>query len=312
MVAEDVLDLVIVGAGPAGMSAAIYATRYGMKFVVLEAKSPGGLAALASDIENYPGFKRITGMELMDKFQDHAKSLGADIHIVENVQGIEKIDNLYKVVTDSKEYIARSLILAMGGEHRVLNIPGEKEFLGKGVSYCATCDGFFFKNKTVIVIGGGDAALMGADYLNNIAAKTYIAYRRKAFFRPEKVRIDALNKSNVEQLLGWTPVEIKGNEKVTSIVLKNVDTGELKEIPVDGVFIEIGTTPASAIAKDIGVNTDDHGYILTDCHTMETNIPGVFAAGDITGGLMQIVTAAGEGATAAYNAFLYVSRTKNQ
>jgi len=295
-------DLIIVGAGAAGSSAAIYAARYNLKTILLT-ESIGGATATAYKIENYPGFPSISGMDLVNKFQEHVESQNVEI-LLEPVEKIEKLDNRFKV----NNYEAISIILATGTNKRKLGVPGEKEFLGHGVSYCATCDGFFFKNLKVAIVGGGNNALYAALVLTDLAKKVYLIHRRKEF-RGEPIALTQIkSKDNVEFVLDSIVEEIKGDKLVSSVVVKNVVTNETKDIKVDGVFIEIGTIPNTSLAAELGVKLDDAGYVVVD-NSQRTSVEGVFAAGDITTNsnhFEQIVTAVAEGAIAAASAYEYI------
>jgi len=293
-------EFAIVGAGPAGYSAGIYAVRAGIRTVLFDKGDGGGLAAIAPNIENYAGFSSITGMDLMEKMKDHAKKY-VDIHLYEEVESIEieKTDNKFLLKTSEEQtYSVGAILLATGTQHRKLDCTGSKEFEGKGVSYCATCDGFFFKGKNVGVVGGGNSALIEAIYLKQIGCNhVYLIHRRDQLRAEEAYEHDA-KKAGVEVLLNKVIKEIKGNEKVQSMVLEDTKTSETSTVDVDGIFVSIGVIPQNEIAKKLGVDIDEHGYIKVD-KQMRTNVKGVYAAGDIAGGLRQIITAAAEGAIAA-------------
>lgn len=294
-------DLVILGSGPAGLTAAIYASRYHLNVLVV-AKSFGGTANLAGEVENWPGFKG-SGAELMAKMKEQAENFGAKF-VETNVESVEKTKEGFKVLTEGKEISAKSIILALGTENRKLNVPGEKEFLGKGVSYCATCDGMFFKNKTVAVVGGADSAAKAALYLSEITKKVYILYRKHEM-RCEPISLKKLcEKENVEIIYQSIPTEIIGDKFVKS--LKYTQTVKDKEvektIDVNGVFIEIGSTPMTELTKSLALEMDQM-YIKTD-KQMKTNVDGVFAAGDNTNNkFKQMIVAAGDGAVAAKSAY---------
>lgn len=293
-------ELAIVGAGPAGYSASIYAVRAGIRTVLFDKGDGGGLAAIAPNIENYAGFPSITGMDLMEKMKDHAKKY-VDIHLYEEVESIEieKTDNKFLLKTSEEQtYSVGAVLLATGTQHRKLDGKGSTEFEGKGVSYCATCDGFFFKGKNVGVVGGGNSALIEAIYLKQIGCNhVYLIHRRDQLRAEEAYEHDA-KKAGVEFLLNKVIREIKGNDKVQSMVLEDKKTSETSIVDVDGVFVSIGVIPQNEIAIKLGVDIDEHGYIKVD-KQMRTNVKGVYAAGDIAGGLRQIITAAAEGAIAA-------------
>ncbi|MGM5488602.1 MAG: NAD(P)/FAD-dependent oxidoreductase [Nanobdellota archaeon] len=293
-------DTIIIGGGPAGMTAAIYAIRYKLDNIVLT-KTPGGTATEAHLVENYPGFPSLSGMELMMKFKEHVEALDGTI-INKEVKRIQKQEDHFSVEANSECYETKSIIIAAGSTRRKLNAKGEEEFQGKGVSYCATCDGFFFKGKTVCVIGGSDSAASAAALLSQIAEKVYVVYRGDAL-RAEPYWLDMIEKEeNVEIITKTTVSEIKGEHMVNSVVLHDGT-----ELAVEGVFIEIGQVPPTEMAQELGITTDEKGYIVVDS-SQQTNIPGIFAAGDITtgsDGLRQIITSAAEGAIAARSAFKY-------
>lgn len=302
----ELYDLVIIGAGPAGMTAAIYAARQRINFVVFEAKAAGGQLLVTDRIGNYPGFPEgIKGTELAEKMRNQAERLGAKI-LTEEVMSLALKDNVKEITTASKKiFKAKAVIIATGAEHAKLNVPGEKEFNGKGVSYCATCDGNFFRGKTVAVIGGGNTALDYALYMDNLAKKTYIIHRRDEF-RGENALVDALNKSKVEKILKTVCKEIRGDKVVKEIVLADAESGKNERtLKVDGVFIAVGTSPLTKITQNIGIELDAQGNIKVN-QQQETNIPGIFAAGDVTGGLRQITISAGAGTIASLSAFKYI------
>lgn len=297
-------DLIIVGAGPAGLSAAIYAMRYKIDFEII-ARAPGGLMTEAYDVENYPGFKLIQGADLSTAMVNQLKALGKEITL-DDIRGIRKEDGEYYLKGNQKEYCAKSILLALGTERKKLNIPGEEKLAGRGVSYCATCDGFFFKGKTVAVIGGGDAALGAAVYLADLAEKVYLVHRRNEYradpYWQEKVKAA----KNIEEVLECNLTQIVGDEKVEKIIIDR----DNKVILVDGVFIEIGETPQSAILTALGVECDGEGFVKVDQAGM-TNLPGIWAAGDLTTAsnkFRQIVTAASEGAISAVEIYKYLKK----
>lgn len=297
-------DVLILGGGPAGITAAIYAARYDLKPIVI-AKSIGGTANLAGEVENWPGFIG-SGADLMTKFKEHADKFGVEFHQSE-ITKVDKDSNGFYVELGDKVVHGKSLILALGMEHRKLNIKGEKEFLGKGVSFCATCDGLFFKNKTVAVVGGSDSAAKAALYLSDIAKKVYIIYRKNEM-RCEPISTKKLKeKKNVEFYFNSTPLEIVGEKKVTGLKINQIENEKSKGkdlvIALDGVFIEIGATPMLEVTSGLKMKTDGNGAIVID-NACKTNVLGVFAAGDNANTLLkQIVVAAGEGAIAAKSAY---------
>jgi len=290
-------ELAIIGAGPAGYSAGIYAVRAGIKTVLFDKGFGGGLAAVSPNIENYPGFESIAGMELVEKMKKHASKY-TKINFGEEVQNISKIKDEFKIETDKKNYTVKAILLCMGTEYRKIGVPGEEELQGKGVSYCATCDGFFFKNKKVAVIGGGNSALIEAIYLKQIGCeKVYLIHRRDQLRAEKAYQEEAVEKG--VKIVYQTHVEsIIGKDKVESLELHNVKTDKISQLPVDGVFVSIGEEPQNTLAKKLGVKLDEKGFVIVD-KKQKTNIKGVYAAGDITGGLRQVVTACAEGAIAA-------------
>ncbi|MBR9705971.1 FAD-dependent oxidoreductase [Candidatus Pacearchaeota archaeon] len=290
-------DVIIIGGGPAGLTAAIYSARYQLKTLVLS-KDMGGIAATAHKICNYPSYTDISGMQLMLKFIAQVEDLKVPINY-EEVLEISRKKHEFLVKSVKAEYKAKKIIFTGGAVRQKLNVPGEKEFLGKGVSYCATCDATFFKDKTVAVVGGSDAALTAALLLSEYAKRVYIIYRKDKFFRAEPTWIELVEKNKkIKIIFNDEITEIKGDNFVTEITLKSN-----KAQKVQGVFIEIGSTPKLTLIDDLNVRKTDRGYILTDDH-QKTNVEGLLAAGDITNKpLKQIVTAAAQGATAAYTAY---------
>jgi thioredoxin reductase (NADPH) len=295
-------DVVIIGGGPGGLCAAIYAIRLGLNTILVEREMVGGQIAVSDLIENYPGFPSISGPGLMEKFEEHAKGLGLEIKMT-SVDEIVVDGKVRVLKTSDGELRTKSVIVATGAKPRRLGVPGEKEFTGKGVSYCATCDGPFFKNLKVMVVGGGDTALKEAVYLSKLASKVYMVHRRDQF-RGEKIQqTRAEAAGNVEFLKSHILKEIKGGTVVEKVVVQDLKTEELKEVEVEGVFIFVGINPTTDF---IDVEKDDNRFIITNSR-METNIPGIFAAGDCRNTpLLQVATAVGDGAIAAYTAQSYV------
>jgi thioredoxin reductase (NADPH) len=300
-------DLIIIGAGPAGLSAGIYAGRSKLKTVIFEEKTPGGEVAISPLVENYPGFESISGIELAEKMVKHCERFGARIRQLERVLSLDLLGKKMEVRTEKDEYSADSIIAASGTHYRMLNIPGEKEFQGRGVSYCAICDGAFFKDKTVVVVGGGNSAASSANYLSNVTAHVSLIHRKNQL-RAEEAYTDALRSKNVDFVLETVVREIKGNGVVKSVILENKKTGKLREEEVDGVFIQIGEIPNSTLFRKAGIEVDGGNYIIVDSK-QRTNIPGVYAAGDITNlEVKQIGTATSQGIVAATEAFGYIKR----
>jgi len=295
-------DLVIIGGGPAGLSAAVYGARARLSTLLIEKGRPGGQAASTEEVENYPGAGRTTGPGLMQQFREHAESLGA--RIVRADVGAVELDGPVKTIRTKKGdvYEARAVILSPGAEPRMLGVKGEGRFRGKGVSYCATCDADFYTDLDVVVVGNGDAAVEEAIYLTKFASSvTLICIHPEGIMDANKASQERLFATPKIKVIWQTMVEeIQGEEMVERVVLRHLGTGERTELPTDGVFIFVGTTPRTDFLRGTGVDLDGRGYIIADPDTMETSIPGVFAAGDARRKwLRQIVTAAADGAIAA-------------
>jgi thioredoxin reductase (NADPH) len=304
---ED-LELVIIGAGAAGLAAGIYSVRSGLKTVVLEEKLAGGTAADAPIVENYPGFPSVTGAELAQKMVAHAKSAGVTLNELEAVASLDLRNEKKLVKTQKTVYEAKAVLVATGSHYRQLGVPGEKEFRGRGVSYCGICDGPFFKGKRVLVVGGGNSAAMTTLYLSGIAAETKIVHRRKAFRCEEALTQSLKSTRNVEILWNTEIKEIRGDKVVQKVILFDKGTGESRELPVNGVFVQVGEDPNSKIAKDAGVAVDEDDYVITDAQ-QRTNLEGVYAAGDVTNHpIKQVGTAVGQGITAALEAYAFIRR----
>jgi len=301
-------DLVIVGGGVAGLTAGIYGSRSGLKTLVIEENVPGGQAAYAPVIENYPGFPEgIGGMDLVSRITKQAERMGVEIHQLEKVVSFHVERATKQVVTDKAVYVATAVIIASGSHHKKLGVPGEEEFRGRGVSYCAVCDGPFFKDRRVAVVGGGNSAVVSAIYLSNITSKVYLIHRRGEL-RAEKALTMSLQKRNVNIMWNMNVKEIRGDTRVEKMVLLNNKTGKVSELEVDGVFIQIGEVPNSKFARESGVEVDEKGYIIVD-NRQRTNLKGVFAAGDVTAcPVKQIGTAVGQAIVAANEAFGYIKR----
>lgn len=295
---ERIYDTVIIGAGPGGMTAASYAARAGLKVLVLEGLIPGGQMGTTFEVENYPGLNNVlSGAELAMDFEGQAKKFGAEIAF-ERAEKVDLSGDMKVITTDSGEVLAKTVIFAMGAKPRKLKIPGEEEFAGLGVSYCATCDGAFYKGKDTVVAGGGDTALEDAIFLSKYCNKVYLVHRRDKFRAAFALEKRVRQIENIELVLSSNVVEIKGDNKVDTIVVKN-NEGQTKEIKADGIFVAVGTEPGGEdITAD--VKKTDAGYIITD-EKMQTSVDGVYAVGDIREKeLRQIVTAAADGAVAAY------------
>ncbi|GEA14358.1 MAG: thioredoxin reductase [Moorella sp. (in: firmicutes)] len=299
-------DLLIIGGGPAGLTAALYGARGGLDTVVLEMGAPGGQAGLTDRIENYPGFPEgINGMELAMKFAEQARRFGARIEMT-TVQGVELNGEIKKAFTGSGEFTARAVIIASGAHPRPLGVPGEEEFRGRGVSYCATCDGAFFRDKKVAVVGGGDSAVEEALFLTRFASQVTIIHRRDALRATKVLQERARDNPKISFCWNTVVTRIKGKEKVGSLELKDVNSGATREEAFDGVFIFIGLEPNTGFLKGT-LTLDSQGYIVTR-ENLATSIPGVFAAGDVRAkDFRQVSTAVGDGAVAAMAAERYLA-----
>lgn len=298
------LDLAIIGGGPAGLTAAIYAERAGLKCVVIEKSNLGGQVAITPVVENYPGFMRIGGKSLVDLIAQQAAQY-SQIHIGEFVTEASKDreDGRFSLKTNHALYITKGIIIATGVANRALEAQGAQKFYGRGVSYCATCDGYFFKDgKSVVVVGGGNTAITDALYLHNIGAKVTLVHRRDEL-RAEKRLQESFQQAGIPALWSSEMREISGDKIVRSAKVEDKKSGKVTEMPVDGVFVAIGYVPNNDIAKQLGLALDDQGYIKTDLMTMHTSVPGIYAAGDITGAPKQIVVAVSHGSIAAMTAF---------
>lgn len=291
-------DLIIVGAGPAGLTAAIYAKRAGLDVAVIEKGAPGGKVFVTHQIDNYPGIETISGRELATNMHKHAIALGTE-YIYGDVLRIEDLGSEKKVVTNLDEYLTKNVIIATGTQNKTLDAKGEEEFLGRGVSYCAVCDGNFFKNEDVAVIGGGNSAIEEALYLADICKSVTIVHRRQEF-RAESFSVDALKKrTNINYQLDSVLEEICGDDKVNNIIVKNVHTDVLTTIPVKGVFIYVGLIPIVENFKNLNI-FNSAGELVVDEKTMATNIKGIYVAGDVRPkSLRQVATAVSDGAIAA-------------
>lgn len=304
-------DIIIIGAGPAGMTAGVYAKQARKNVLILEKDTYGGQILKADKVKNYPGFIEISGFEFATKLYNQLKELEPDIKFEEVIE-IKDFDDYKEVITKKNSYKAKSIIIASGAQNRKLGLTNEDKLIGKGISYCATCDGMFFRNKEIAITGGGNSAIDDALYLSNIAKKVYVIYRQKEF-RIESINLSKLKeKDNVEFILNSNITDIRGNDKLESIVLKNNDTNEENTLNIEGLFIAIGHIPVSSMCKNI-VDTDEKGYIISkeDC---KTNIDGIFAAGDIRiKDVRQLTTACSDGTVAALNACKYLNKiTKKQ
>jgi thioredoxin reductase (NADPH) len=308
---EKIYDVIIIGAGPAGMTAAVYTSRANLSTLMLERGVPGGQMANTEDVENYPGFEHILGPELSTKMFEHAKKFGAE-YAYGDVKEVIDGEEYKTIITGNKEYKARAIIIATGAEYKKLGVPGEKELGGRGVSYCAVCDGAFFKGKELVVVGGGDSAVEEGVYLTRFASKVTIVHRRDQLRAQKILQQRAFENEKIDFIWNHTVKQINEKDgKVESVTLVHTQTGEEQVFKTDGVFIYIGMVPLSKPFEKLGI-TNENGYIETN-DRMETKVPGIFAAGDVREKtLRQIVTATGDGSIAAQSAQHYVEELKEK
>jgi thioredoxin reductase (NADPH) len=293
-------DVVIIGAGPAGLTAAIYAGRSRLRTLVLEMMVPGGWVATTDTLENYPGVGTVVGAELASRMAVQAKSFGAEM-AAGSVTAVERADDGFTVVAEKERHVARAVIVASGTNYRKLGVPGELELAGRGVSYCATCDGPFYKNQEIAVVGGGDSALQEALYLTRFARKVYLIHRRDEFRAVTILAERVAENAAIECLCSNVVERINGAQGVESVDIRSKKSGEVRTLPVTGVFLFVGLEPRTQFLGGM-VDTDDRGFILTD-QSMKTNVRGLLAAGDCRSKLLrQVSTAVGDGATAAFTA----------
>lgn len=299
-------DVIIIGAGPGGMTAALYASRSDLNVLVIERGAPGGQLINTADVENYPGFSNISGPDLAMKMYENSTNFGAT-HTYGNVTRVETDGLIKKVYCDNEVYEGKTLIIASGSDHRKIGIPGEEEYGGRGVSYCAVCDGAFFKERHLYVIGGGDSAVEEGLYLTQFASKVTIVHRRDELRAQKIIQDRAFKNEKVDFIWNTVPVEILGdNKQITNLVLKNVETGETETVDAEGVFVYIGLDPLTEPFKDLGI-TNEEGWIVTN-ERMETNIPGIYAIGDVRDTVLrQIATAVGDGSIAGQEVYNYLS-----
>ncbi|MCJ7857630.1 thioredoxin-disulfide reductase [Corynebacterium kalidii] len=303
----SVHDVVIIGSGPAGYTAAIYAARAELKPLVFEGMDFGGLLMQTTEVENFPGFPQsIMGPALMDDMRNQAERFGADLRM-EDVVRVELEGDVKKVFTDEEEFHTRTVILATGAEPRYLGVPGEADLLGHGVSACATCDGFFFKEKQIAVIGGGDSAMEEADFLTKFGDRVTIIHRRDEFRASAIMEERARNNPKIDMIMNSRVVEVVGEGSVRALKLEDTVTGEVREVPMDAMFVAIGHDPRTAVF-DGQVELRDNGYVKVDEPSTRTSVPGVFAAGDLVDShYQQAITAAGSGCRAALDAEGYLA-----
>lgn len=300
-------DTVILGGGPAGLSAAIYASRGAVSTAIVDLNMLGGQPSNYLELENYPGFQVIGGFDLMEKFEEHADKFGVNKFPMQEIQSVDLKNK--KIITNEYEFSAGTIIIATGAQPMKLNVPGEKEFVGRGVSYCAVCDGAFYKSKVVAVVGGGNAAVEEAMYLTKFADKVYVIHRRNELRADRIVQERAFKNEKIEFIWDSVVKEIKGDSLVNTVVLENVKTKELSNLAVNGVFPYIGMTPNVELFNG-QLEQDSKGFIMTD-ETMSTSVEGVFAIGDVrTTPLRQVITAASDGAVGAVYAVKYLETHK--
>lgn len=305
-------DLIVIGAGPAGLTAGMYAARAGIDTLVIEMMMPGGQMATAHKIKNYPGFPEgIGGMELAELMKAHAENLGTDIKNLDEVKKVEKEGDRFVITTSQGQYRALAVVIATGLYRKKLGVPGEKEFQGKGVSYCATCDGPFFKDRKTVVIGSGTHAVSEALYLNDIAGEVKLVMKRDHPIITQKDTEKQLKESKVELVTNTEVLEIFGQELVTGLKALDLNTKEERTIETDGIFIEAGRQPNIALLEGMDIKTDEKGYIITD-EKQQTSTPGLYAAGDVCAGkVKQVGVAVGHGSIAALSARDYIKSMKS-
>lgn len=295
-------DLIIVGSGPAGYTAAIYAARAELKPLVFEGMAFGGALMTTTEVENFPGFRAgIQGPDLMDEMREQALRFGADLR-TEEVDALRLTGEIKEVEVAGEVFRARAVILAMGAAARYLDVPGEQDYLGRGVSACATCDGFFFKDQDIVVVGGGDSAMEEATFLTKFARKVTLIHRRDEF-RASKIMLErARDNEKIEFLTNATVAGVKGGDGVTELIIEDTRTGEQRPLEATGMFVAIGHDPRSELVRD-QVAVDDEGYVLVQGRSTQTDLPGVFACGDLVDHTYrQAITAAGSGCSAAIDA----------
>lgn len=309
-VQDTIYDVVVIGSGPGGMTAALYASRADLKTLIIERGVPGGQLINTAEVENYAGFKSIKGPELANNMYEGATQFGAE-YTFGDVREVIDGKEYKEIVTSNKIYKARAIIIATGAEHKKLGIPGEKELNGRGVSYCAVCDGAFFRERPLIVVGGGDSAVEEGTYLTQFASEVTIVHRRDKL-RAQKILQDrAFDNEKVNFIWDSVVEKIEGENNVQSLQIRNVKTDEVTHVSADGVFIYIGLIPNTKAFEQLGI-TDHEGWIVTDRH-METSVPGIFAVGDVRQTVLrQIATAVGDGSIAGDAAYKYIESLKEE
>lgn len=306
---QTLADVVVIGGGPGGLTAALYASRANLKTVIIEQGMPGGEVNNTAEVENYPGFQLISGAELAQHFYQSALAFGAEL-VYGQVTSVELADEIKTVETSTQRFQAKVVIIATGAHHRHLNVPGEAELSGKGVSYCAVCDGFFFRDKEIVVVGGGDSAVEEGIYLTQFAKKVTIIHRRDTLRAQKVLQERAFANSKIEFIWDTIVEEIIGETQVEAVQLRNVKTQEQTKFATSGVFVYVGLVPNSELFTHAAI-TDEFGWIKTDA-TMQTALPGVFAVGDVRNtSLRQIATAVGDGSHAGHMAYQYLAELKS-
>ncbi len=306
---EKVFDCLILGGGPAGMSGALYCSRGGLDCAIVDLSALGGTPANYCEIENYLGFNRIDGAELCERFEEHINNFNVQKFPFEEIKSVELNSDIKKIVTFDKELFAKTIIIATGAKPKKLGVKGENEFYGKGVSYCAVCDGAFYKDKTVAVVGGGNSALEEALYLTRFADTVYLIHRRNEFRADKIIQDRVLKNKKIKPVLNSIVEEISGDNKVREVKLKNVLNNELNTLKLDGIFVYIGFNPNAELFKG-QLKQDEQGFIITD-NTMQTSVKGVYAIGDIRNTpLRQVITAVSDGAIAGVMVSRYLMEAK--
>ena len=297
-----------MGAGPAGLAAGMYASRSGLKTLIVEEKMAGGTTADAPIVENYPGFSKISGGELAEKMVLQCRQLGVTIHELESATKLIIEENDRIVKTNKTTYTSKAILLATGSHYKEIGVNGEKKFKGRGVSYCGVCDGPLFKGKRVLVVGGGNTSVTTTLYLSGIVSEVFVVHRREAFRAERALVKDIQSKKNVTIFWDSEIQEIIGNTVVNQVIIVNKKTNESKQLKIDAVFVQIGEAPNNQIVQNTGINLNNKGHIITDS-SQRTNIPGIYAAGDLTNHpVKQIGTAVGQGITAALEAYSYIKQ----
>lgn len=305
MVEDKTFDIIILGGGPAGLSAAIYAARSSARTAIIDISMLGGQPSNYLELENYPGFSKIGGYDLMEKFEEHADMFGIQKFPMEEIQSVDLTSEIKTVTTLNGEFKAKSIIIATGAQSKKLGVEGEKEFVGRGVSYCAVCDGAFYKDKVIAVVGGGNAAVEEAGYLTKFASKVYLIHRRDELRADKIVQERAFKNEKLKFIYDTVVNKINGDEVVKSATIENVKTHEVKDLAIDGIFPYIGFEPNADLFAG-QVKQDKNGFIIVD-EAMQTSVKGVYAIGDVrVTPLRQVITAAADGAIAAVYAGRYI------